>query len=292
MNNLPDLKGWEGKTASGLHKATVILGALRMLTLERMPNYLELATEIRPAGLSSGVLPIGEVILNFQTGTLIYIPPASALISIPLAGNSQASLLETLLMIIEEQGFAIAPRTDAQMSRVSALLIALAARQHPFLPKREEIADETPLEIELALSAEYSQVLYRVFTATARFRARLVGPQTPVVVWPEHFDLSFLWFPTSQTNDEAPQMNFGFAPFSPDLPRPYLYAYAYPMSAGFEQLSLPQGARWHTEGWQGLVFPYDELAAKADFEQAIEDAFRQIYQLLSPSLKPVPTVTK
>jgi hypothetical protein len=279
------LKGWEGKTSTSLHKATAILGALRMLTLERMPNYLELATEIRSEGLSSGSLPFGEVLVNFQTGMLVYTPPAAAPVTITLTGNSQASLLETLLMVIEECGYPVAQRTSPQMSRISALLVALAARQHPFLPKREEIADETPLEMDLDLSADYSRVLYRVFTATARFRARLVGPQTPVVVWPEHFDLSFLWFPTSQTNDEAPQMNFGFAPFSPGLPRPYLYAYAYPMPEGFQELSLPQGARWNTEGWQGLVFPYDELAKKADFEQSIEGAFRQVYGLLAPSLE-------
>ena len=39
------------------------------------------------------------------------------------------------------------------------------------------------------------------------------GPQTPIVVWPEHFDLSTLWFPTNDRSDEAPVMNFGFAPF-------------------------------------------------------------------------------
>jgi hypothetical protein len=50
--------------------------------------------------------------------------------------------------------------------------------------------------------------VYRVFTAAARFRARLEGSQTPIVVWPEHFDLSTLWFPTNDRSDEAPLMDF------------------------------------------------------------------------------------
>ena len=42
-------------------------------------------------------------------------------------------------------------------------------------------------------------------------RARLNGPMTPIVVWPEHFDLSFLWFASAQATDRFPHMNFGCA---------------------------------------------------------------------------------
>ena len=170
------------------------------------------------------------------------------------------------------------------MSRTDALLAALEARGHVFTPRRADLADEAPLEIDPRLSADYSRVLYQIFTATARFRARLNGPMTPIVVWPEHFDLSFLWFASAQATERFPHMNFGFAPFSDDIARPYLYAYAYPMPEGFERLRLPPLARWHTEGWKGVVVPYDDVVRQSDPDTVIEDIFMAIYKLLSPSL--------
>jgi hypothetical protein len=115
---------------------------------------------------------------------------------------------------------------------------------------------------------------------------------TPIVVWPEHFDLSFLWFAGQQADDRHPHMNFGFAPFSDDLDRPYLYAYAYPMPERFEQLPLPEGATWHTEGWQGMVYPYDTLAASTDPDGQVEAIFAQIDATLAPSCRPLASATR
>ena len=117
-----------------------------------------------------------------------------------------------------------------------AMLAALEAKGRAPGPKGGGLTGDAPLAVDAPTSAAYGEALYRVFTAVARFRARLAGPQTPIVVWPEHFDLSTLWFPTGDRSDSAPQMNFGFAPFDSSYPRPYLYAYAYPMPEGFEQL--------------------------------------------------------
>jgi hypothetical protein len=116
----------------------------------------------------------------------------------------------------------------------------------------------------------YADALYRVFTALARFRARLQGHMTPLVVFPEHFDLSTLWFVEGDMDDHKPHLNFGFAPFSPGLPRPYLYAYAYPYPADFAAPPLPAPARWHSEGWRGVVIDYDAISQHNDPEAAIE----------------------
>jgi hypothetical protein len=283
MNKLPALNGWE-KTAHSLHRATQILGALRMLALEQVPNYLELATVIQPEGLSTGRLPFGEVRANFKEAALVYQPTSADPVRIPMAGQSQASLLEKLLETMESQGQNLLPDRAKSQSRGEAFLEVLATRQHPFMPAKADLLDETPLETDPALSAEYSQALYTVFTATARFRARLNGPMTPIVVWPEHFDLSFLWFATAQASEKFPHMNFGFAPFSDGLPRPYLYAYAWPMPDGFAQMALPALAQWNTEGWQGVVVPYDELVKLNDPEKAIEQIFMAIFDTLAPTL--------
>ena len=128
-------------------------------------------------------------------------------------------------------------------------------------------------------------MLYRVFTATSRWRARLNGFQTPIVVWPEHFDLSTLWFTTSTDTESSPHINFGFAPFDSTHSRPYLYAYSYPMPKDFEKLPLPKPAQWHTEPWKGVYVPYDELANVENAEALIERIFEEVYNILAPTLQ-------
>jgi hypothetical protein len=282
LGSLTPTPRWDFAIRS-LHLAAQHLGALRMLTLDRRPNYLEWSLEIRPEGLSTGVMPrIGEVVLDFQHGLLRYHPVDSEPTEIPLEGQTQATLLEALLTVMEVRGASLT--SQSADTKTDALLAALMARRHPFTPGREDLASNALLVIDQKLSADYSRSLYRIFTAAARFRARLTGPMTPIVVWPEHFDLSFLWFATSQADDQHPHMNVGFAPFSDDISRPYLYAYAYPMPDGFERLAVPPGARWHIEGWQGMVYPYDGVVGATNPEAEIEAIYTAVYQTLAPSL--------
>ena len=284
MTPLPTLADWE-RSSHSLHKAAMLLGAIRQLVRPREANYLELALRIEPNGLSTDMLPTGgSVLLDFTQAALVYTcPRGERHPAIPLARHSQVSLLEALLGLMADHGEAIALPQPGQ-SHVAAFLAALESNGHVFKPKPGELTNDAPLVIDAATSGDYASALYRVFTAAARFRARLAGPQTPIVVWPEHFDLSTLWFPTNDRSDEAPLMNFGFAPFDGVADRPYLYAYAYPMPSDFETLPLPASARWHTEGWKGLFVAYDDLARADDPEALIESLFARVYELLAPSL--------
>ena len=284
MTALPTLTNWE-QTSHSLHKAAMLLGAIRQLVRPREANYLELALRIEPTGLSTDVLPTGgNVLLDFTQAALVYTcPHGERHPAIPLTGHSQVSLLEALLGLMADHDEAIAPPQPGQ-SYVASFLAALESSGHVFKPKPGELTSDMPLAVDRSVSAEYARAVYRVFTAAARFRARLAGPQTPIVVWPEHFDLSTLWFPTNDRSDTAPLMNFGFAPFDGATERPYLYAYAYPMPEGFETLPLPAPAGWHTEGWKGLFVAYDDLARADDPEALIESLFERVYELLAPIL--------
>lgn len=277
---LPSLSGWE-QSAPSLHKAAQLLGAIRMLVRERVPNYLELALRIEPSGLSTDVLPSGgTIVLDFVRAALLITSKSASATSIALTDHTQASLLETLLSTLDQQSQGLTPQQDGSYSK--GFLTALHAKHH-MLEGSLTLTSNEPLYVDPKVSAEYIQALYRIFTATARWRARLVGQQTPIVVWPEHFDLSTLWF-VGEPDDHGPHINFGFAPFDSVHPRPYLYAYAYPMPDGFEQLPLPSPAQWHTAPWKGVYVPYDELAQSDGPEALIEQLFEQIYTVLSPSL--------
>jgi hypothetical protein len=263
----------------------MLLGAIRQLVRPRVPNYLELALRVETNGLSTDALPAGgRALLDFDRAALVFTPASGAAVQIALAGQSQASLLEALLAAMDARGAGVVARSSARMSFTQAFLAAIDARDHPFKPKPGELTSDAPLTVDPRVSADYGSALYRIFTATARFRARLAGPQTPIVVWPEHFDLSTLWFSTDDRGDEAPVMNFGFAPFDGSTERPYLYAYAYPMPAGFETLPLPAPAQWRTEGYKGLFVAYDDLARAGDPAALVETLFEHVYELLAPTL--------
>lgn len=278
--HLPQIDHWM-PTALGLHRAAFLLGAVRMMRLPHVPNYLELGMEVGPTGLSTGVLPGGaEVLLDMQEGRFTVTAPDGSAAHIPLAGQSQASLLAALLDALARHELAEALSTAPGDSNTARMVAFLAQSRHKYPPKHEQLADERPLEIDPETAARYAVAQYRVFTALARFRARLLGPMTPAVVWPEHFDLSFLWFKTAEAEEHAPHINFGFAPYSPGLERPYLYAYAWPRREGATLPELPAPARWETEVYTGVYVAYDDLLQYDKPELKIEGLCRRIYSAL------------
>ncbi|NWF69615.1 MAG: hypothetical protein HXY40_11070 [Chloroflexi bacterium] len=247
---LPALDNWE-TTRDSLQRALLILNAVRLRYSAQQPNHLHHSVSVYPHALSSGPFwlasaqTVQEVRLDFVTASIN---------GIALRGHTQKSL-------------------------------ALAVMQQEKLDiPLDKLADERPLEVDSALAAAYAQTLYSVFTALARFRARLAGSMTPLVVWPHHFDLSFLWFASKMDDESAPHMNFGFSPGDAGIPRPYLYAYAYPAPPEQTTLALLAPARWHTEGWTGVRADYDDWRGADDPEALLEALCLRVYQTLAPRL--------
>ena len=137
-------------------------------------------------------------------------------------------------------------------------------------------------ELNPAQGAGYAHALYAIYTGLARFRARLLGTMTPLVVWPHGFDLSSLWFFGSDP-DESSQPHFavGFSPGTAELPRPYLYAYAWPWPEGVEERPLSAGARWHNGEWRGALLEYDDFRAGDTPEHTVEAVARAFYEVLT-----------
>jgi Family of unknown function (DUF5996) len=275
MMKLPALNTWQ-PTARGLHLAAQLLGGIRMLVRERVPNHLELALHIEANRLSTDTLPSGgSVLLDFNKAALVVCSAKRKAVELSIHGQTQTLLLEKLLKTLEQQGQSLGSSND--------FLAALQAKGHK-LNGALELTSTEAITVDTKVSADYGGALYRVFTATSRWRARLVGQQTPVVVWPEHFDLSTLWFATDKATESSAHMNFGFAPFDGTHTQPYLYAYAYPMPEDFDKLPLPKTAHWNTSPWKGVVVPYEELAKSTHPEADIERIFEAVYNLLAPTL--------
>jgi len=258
---LPSLANWDS-TRTGLHQAAQVVGAIRKLDATPLPNYLHLALEVVPQGVTSGELAPsmgGELVLDFAQRAIVYTGPAGTVNPVPLEGHTQVSLLDAVLAAMEQTG-------------------------HPGQPDRAKITGGEPLNIHPDAGREYQQALYSIYTAIARFKARLFGSMSRMVVWPHGFDLSFLWFARGMDEGQDPHLNFGFSPGSPGFARPYVYSYAHPKPPGMFDTRLPDGARWNTDPWTGIAIDYEVLAAEADSEAALENKLLQIHAALAPLL--------
>jgi hypothetical protein len=273
---LPKLDHWT-ETSFGLHRGALLLGALQRLTQPPQPAYLELGLQVVSNGLAAGSLPAGgRVVLDFNAGSLVYTPSSGAEVSFPLNGSTQTKVFAGLFGVLSQGELSRRLPVGPDLAeRVRAGITSRGERYRP--PRPETLWDETTIRLDAQTARDYLEVLQLVFTAIARFRARLTGMQTSLVVWPEHFDLSTLWFQGATIDESQAHLNFGFAPFSDGLPDPYLYAYAYPYPQHYDPPALPEGARWHTQGWTGVVLPYDAIAAQPDPAAFVQDSCQAIY---------------
>jgi hypothetical protein len=135
----------------------------------------------------------------------------------------------------------------------------------------------------------------RFFTALVRAdrvfkrRGALLGDDAgPVRLWPHGFDLAMEWFGArveklnegGKTVELPAQLNLGFYPGENDADS-YFYSNPWPFDG--DQLldrPLPDGAGWHTEGWQGAMLPYK---AARDEDQVLVFA-AAVFDVASPLL--------
>ena len=156
---------------------------------------------------------------------------------------------------------------------------------------REKFEDDDPRVYDPASVARFQIALTNVDRIFKSHRATLPGDASPVQLWPHGFDLAFEWFGTRvQTHEEhgvvqesPAQLNLGFYP--EDTENAYFYSNPWPFEAdALLDKPLPPGTHWHTEGWQGAVLPYAELADDPNAEQRLREFARRVYELASPTL--------
>jgi hypothetical protein len=272
------------RTAHELHRCAGLLGALQRLTQPPQPAYLELGLDLLPQGLSSGALPKGgRMLLGLNAGALRYTAPEGRITTFPIHGRSQAALFADLfgMLAAGELATALPPGADL-VERVSRGIAARGGRYHA--PQPDAFLDDRPIQANSRATGDFLQALQAVFSGMARFLARRGEHKTPLVVWPEGFDLSALLFPGGVIDESRPHLNFGFAPFSAGMEFPYLYAYAYPIPEGYTPRELPAGARWNTQAWTGVIVDYALIAGLADPVGVVDTSCTEIYAALRPVL--------
>lgn len=285
---LPDLPDWKA-TSSVLHQVVSLVGPVHKALLPHRKNYLHLTMDVRPEGVESQTLPGGgKIHLDLNEGTVTYRSGGGGAETFTIGDHTQRSLFEGLLGVLVDDGHGGGLGLDAPGADKGSLAEAVVtelveegtAGEYLTL---EGVTGEDPLVFDAHTAETYADTVYSMFTALSRFRARLEGAMTPLIVWPEHFDLSTLWFPPSnpEMDDHKSHLSFGFAPFTPgQYEYPYFYAYAYPYPDPFDAPALPSPASWHQEGWRGAVLTYEDMALHEDHESFVEETAMEIFKVL------------
>jgi hypothetical protein len=230
---LPTLTDWE-PTRDALHQAALVISAIKKLGVQRDEHFFHhLAMQANPHGLTSGITTFGVFSLDFTAQAVSYQPSSGQKNRIPLAGHNQKTLLDALLRTVRESGFTV--EVD-----------------------RSQLNQQTPFDINPEWASGYAHILFTMVTALNQARVSLPPQSTNVVVFPHHFDASFLWFNGEAKSEQQPHVNFGFSPGDSTINRPYFYAYAW---GGKAYLNIPvDPPLMHDHRFKaGVMIPYDEV---------------------------------
>ncbi|MCY4145686.1 MAG: DUF5996 family protein [Chloroflexi bacterium] len=232
---LPALRNWDD-TRAALHQVALVLSAVRVAAGDKLPNDRQFSLHVTRSGFSTGELPIGAA-LSFDCSAL----------QLLCAGESQ-------------HAFTLDLRGETPQSLLRALQDKLSRGGASIAPSAKQLAAELALTIAPQQANDYIRILNGFAAVLASVREQLGGSATPVVLWAHHFDLGFAWFPGGGADERRDaHVACGFAPSSPGLPRPYLYAYAWSQPTGYLQLTLAPPASATTAGYTGLYLAYDDL---------------------------------
>lgn len=283
---LPSLENFDD-TIHKLHQALMLFGPINNVTLEKQNNWLHLATQPHPKQLITQTYPQdGELSLKFKTGQIVYKRPTGENVSFAFADHTQKSLFEAILSTMQDDelsGFFDDLEGDTLAEK---MFRKIHAKKPETLDKAlEEHTREENLAHDSQIARDYAEALNIIYTGIARWRGRINGHLTPIVVWAEHFDLSTLWFAEPDMDDYKSHINIGFAPFTEGVfERPYLYAYAYPYQENYDAPQLDAPLKWETEAYTGIYVAYDDLLAHDNPEQVIEDLSGQMFDALQSVL--------
>lgn len=152
---------------------------------------------------------------------------------------------------------------------------------------RQRFENDEPRSYDPAAAEQFMDVLIEVNRILNDHRATLAGDTSPVIFWTHGFDLALEWFGNrvysyeseGESKDYPGQINFGFFPRD----EPYFYSNPWPFEVDvLLDKPLPNGVKWHTEGWQGTIIPYNQLAGDPNAEARLREYFRAVYNLCAP----------
>lgn len=257
-----EILAFQDPTYETLHHYTRALAAVRRAMSPRQKHWSHSSLRVNATGLTTTPIPNGgetfELALDLTAHRLLISASSGTRIETRLRGQPLSQFWNELL-------------TTLRVLNVQPVV------QKPPYPDAPPVYEMAPVE-------QYWRTLSQMDSLLKQFQGELRGETGPVQFWSHHFDLAMLWFsgrlvpgkdPADEENADE-QMNFGFSPGDEGIPEPYLYITAYPLPAGLVGSPLPDGAYWHTRGWNGAVMLYKTLVASPKPDAFLLDLWRTV----------------
>jgi len=228
---------------AGLQAFAKLLGAYTSTLAPPRKHWWHISLKPVAGGFRSGVLEsnglLFELALRFDLLEIELVIAGEKRQSWSLQGESARSLRQQLDFALAGHGIAV----ELEESRI-------ATDQHTIDP---------------GCASGLGQVYGQLAECFARFRSYLSIETSPIQLWPHHFDLAMLVLPGRKIPGQDPaaeehsdeQLNFGFVPGDEGIGEPYFFITHYAQAGRLTEVPLPDEARLHSEGWTGIVLPYD-----------------------------------
>lgn len=271
-NLFPSLTGWE-PTRQTLHLYSQAVGVITRAHAPFHPRWWHISLKVQPDGLVTETMKLPDggsfwLRIDLCRHKIVLVMDEQPYREFQLAeGLSSTQLGDRLIEYMADLGL------QAEYAR-------------------EKYENDTPRFYDPEAAGRYLIALVNADRIFKEHRATLSGNTGPVQVWPHGFDLAFEWFGTrvetnehdGQLQEHPSQINLGFYPGSTDT-APYFYSNPWPFEAAeLLDKKLPPGAKWFTDGWQGSILPYDELAGDSNAEARLREYARRVFEISSPTL--------
>ena len=272
MITFPSLENF-GPTRQTLQRYARAMSAIARVHGIIHPKWWHLSLKVTPSGLISDNMPIpsGGILafrMDFQSDQIVAWNSSGWQQAFPMAsGLSGTAMGDRLIAAAAENGL----HGEYQRER--------------FENDESGIYDRDAARRFFAALVSADRIL-------KKHRARLPEDTGPVQLWPHGFDLAMEWFggrlvPFEEDGEPKTipaQINFGFYPGESDTSS-YFYCNPWPFEAEkFLGQTLPAGAAWHTDGWQGTIMPYLELRNQVDAETRLLNFAQAVFNIASPIL--------
>lgn len=257
-------------TRSTLHAYAHAVAALPRAHALPHPLWWHVSLRVRPTGLVTDSMP-----LPGGGAALVRMDPRTNMIVFETSGGATRAFPMDAGLTATEMG---------------AALIAAAAEfglSGEYDHSKFENDEDRPYNRDDAL--QLFQALVTAEGVLAIHRSRIGGSVGPVQLWPHGFDLAFEWFGTRMVatsemaeSSKAPvQINLGFYPAGDA----YFYSNPWPFEAdSLLGVELPDGADWHTDGWEGSMLPYADVVGRSEGPERVLAYAEAVFEAAAPGL--------
>ncbi len=263
---LPALRPDFEPTRATLHAYAKAISAISRSHGIAHPKWWHISLEVRPEGLVTDLIPIPgggalAIVMDLRRNEIVMRSSDGAVRTFDLRdGRTATEMGVAVISVATEFGL-------------------------PDNYERERFESDEARTYDPAAAAAYLDAFVDVTAIFERHRVTLGDRVGPIQVWPHHFDLAFEWYGT-RTEDygghaSPSQLNLGFYPEGDE---PYFYSNPWPFDDALTDVRLPEGARWHTEGWKGTILPYAAVQADPEGAARLATYARAVFDAVAPTL--------